>query len=123
MIKLKLKKALSYNGVVSATKEKPYVTVEDEATANAAVASGYFEIVELNASEERPQGPATGTITKLDTMTVAQLKEYAKTNDIDLEGATKKEEILERIEAAQAGPTDDDPATQFTGSEGNGGSE
>lgn len=124
MIKLKLKKALSYTGIVSATKEKPYVTVEDEATANAAVASGFFEVVELNAAEEPPKGTLTGTITKLDAMTVPQLKEYAKTNNIDLEGASKKEEILERIEAAQAGPSDDDPAGQFTGgSEGDGGSE
>ncbi|WP_195985372.1 SAP domain-containing protein [Clostridium sp. D33t1_170424_F3] len=125
MIKLKLKKARSYTGVVSATKEKPYVTVKDEATANAAVASGFFEVVELNAAEEQPELNTTGTITKLGTMTVAQLKEYAKTNDIDLDGASKKEEILERIEAAQAGANDDDPASQFTGgsNEGDGGSE
>lgn len=116
MIKLKLKKALSYTGIVSATKEKPYVTVEDEATANAAVASGFFEIVELNAAEEKPTGPATGAITKLDAMSIKQLKEYAKANDIDITGASKKEEILGRIEVAQAKPDgEDDPSGQFVG--------
>lgn len=121
MIKLKLKKARSYTGIVSATKEKPYVTVEDEATANAAAASGFFEIVEVSAAEEQPTGPATGTITKLDAMTIAQLKEYAKTNDIDITGISKKEEILGRIEAAQTKPygkdgeDDNDLSDQFVG--------
>lgn len=121
MIKLKLKKARSYTGIVSATKEKPYVTVEDEATANAAVASGFFEIVEVSAAEEKPTGPATGAITKLDAMSIKQLKEYAKANDIDITGASKKEEILGRIEAAQAKPDgkdgedENDPSGQFIG--------
>nr|DAL85267.1 MAG TPA: endoplasmic reticulum chaperone [Caudoviricetes sp.] len=126
MYKLKLKKALSYTGIVSATKEKPYVTVEDEATVNAAVASGFFEIVEVTETE-KPKKTVTGTVGKLDVMTVPQLKEYAKTNNIDLTGASKKEEILERIEAAQAAQTpppagdgEDDPADQFTGNDGDG---
>ena len=33
----------------------------------------------------------------LDKMTVAELKEYAETNGIDLEGLTKKAEILEKL--------------------------
>ena len=45
MYHLKLIKALSYTGAVTATAKKPNVFVEDEATANAAVASGYFELV------------------------------------------------------------------------------
>ena len=39
---LKLVKALSYYGLVEATREHPDVYVEDEATAKAALASGYF---------------------------------------------------------------------------------
>lgn len=35
-------------------------------------------------------------------MTVAQLKEHAEKNGIDLEGATVKADIIERIEAAQS---------------------
>lgn len=46
MYHLRLKKALSYNGVVSATRKNPDVYTEDEATAKAAVASGYFDLVE-----------------------------------------------------------------------------
>ncbi len=49
--KLKLKKALSYNGIVSATKLNPYVSAEDKATAEKAVATGYFEIIEEDTDE------------------------------------------------------------------------
>ena len=42
---LKLVKALSYYGLVEATREHPDVYVEDEATAKAALASGYFREV------------------------------------------------------------------------------
>lgn len=99
MIKLKLKKGLSYCGVVSATKEHPYVDVENEAAAKLAVASGYFEVVSSGTNAPNSE-PATGAVTKLDVMTVAQLRDYAKENGIDLAGATKKEEILSVIENA-----------------------
>ena len=42
---LKLVKTLSYYGLVEATREHPDVYVEDEATAKAALASGYFREV------------------------------------------------------------------------------
>ena len=38
-------KGLSYTGAVHATKENPYVDVEDKKTADAVVATGYFELV------------------------------------------------------------------------------
>lgn len=38
----------------------------------------------------------------LDSMTVAELKAYAESEGIDLEGATKKADIIAAIEAAQA---------------------
>lgn len=98
MIKLKLKKGLSYCGVVSATKERPYVDVENEAAAKLAVASGYFEVV--SSGVNAPNSEPAGAVTKLDVMTVAQLRDYAKENGIDLAGATKKEEILSVIENA-----------------------
>lgn len=123
MLHLRLCKALSYSGVVSATKSAPDVFVEDEATALAAVSTGYFKLVEGETVTPPPAAP-TGTITKLDAMTVLELKGYAKANNIDLIGTSKKEEILERIETAQANPADDDPAGQFTGgNEGSGVSE
>ncbi|MCI8629397.1 MAG: hypothetical protein HFE57_07860 [Firmicutes bacterium] len=43
---LKLKKALSYCGIVTATKKQPDVFVEDEETANQILNTGYFELVE-----------------------------------------------------------------------------
>ncbi len=47
MYKLKLKKALSYSGIVAADKKNPFVEVETERVANDAVATGYFDIVEF----------------------------------------------------------------------------
>lgn len=37
----------------------------------------------------------------LDEMTLAELKEYAKAHDIDLDGATKKADVLAAIKAAE----------------------
>lgn len=118
MYHLKLCKALSYSGVVSATKQQPDVFVEDESTARAAVATGFFALVEGDEITPPPKAP-TGTITKFDTMNATQLKKYAKENDIDLGGATKKEDILPIIEAAlkAADEEDDDPANQFVGND------
>ncbi len=54
MYHLRLIKALSYDGAVSATKEHPDTYTEDEAIAQEAVASGYFELVnESEASSEQ----------------------------------------------------------------------
>lgn len=44
MYHLRLIKALSYSGIVEATKQKPDVFVEDKATALSAVATGYFQL-------------------------------------------------------------------------------
>ena len=51
MYHLKLKKALSYTGIVSATKKKPDVFVKQEKIAKAAIATGYFELIEQETSE------------------------------------------------------------------------
>lgn len=54
-----------------------------------------------------------GSLT-LSEMTVKELVAYAGANDIDLDGATKKAEVLAVIEAAERGDTDnesgDDPS-------------
>lgn len=44
MYHLRLIKALSYSGIVEAIKQKPDVFVEDKATADKAVATGYFQL-------------------------------------------------------------------------------
>ena len=75
---LKLVKALSYYGPVKATKEHPDVFVEDEAIAQAAVASGYFRMV---TGEPEPMEPEPErepyTREQLEDMTLEQLKEIA----------------------------------------------
>ena len=44
----------------------------------------------------------------LDKMTVAELKEYAKANEIDLDGAKTKAEILEAIKTAEVADDGED---------------
>lgn len=60
MIKLKLKNALSYSGVVSATVKDPFVEVKDESVAEAAVKTGYFEVAERNQVPDDSAGSASG---------------------------------------------------------------
>lgn len=46
MYHLRLKKALSYTGIVTATKKQPDVFVKQEKIAKAVLATGYFEHIE-----------------------------------------------------------------------------
>lgn len=52
MIKLKLKNALSYSGIVSANERSPFVEVKTKKEADEIVATGYFEIVEEEKKKE-----------------------------------------------------------------------
>lgn len=113
MIHIRLCKGLSYSGIVTATKDKPDIFVEDEATAKAAIASGYFKFIEGDETVLPPEPPA-GTITKLDVMTVKQLTAYAKEHDIDLAGATVREDIVQRILEVEQQAEKDDISGQFT---------
>ncbi|MFB6364253.1 hypothetical protein ACFCP7_09340 [Paenibacillus elgii] len=56
-------------------------------------------IVEEEAMEE----PAAFGPKPLEDMTLAELKEYAEKNQIDLKGLTKKDEILDVIQGASNG--------------------
>ena len=96
---LRLCKALSYTGVVSATKEQPDVYVDDKATADKAVATGYFELIAeegLNLSE-------TGHLDKaqLEKMKLEELKKLAADMGIDDTGFKKKDEYVEAIAAVE----------------------
>jgi len=51
MYHLKLIKALSYHGAVTATREKPDVFTEDVTAAMSAIESGYFELVEATEAD------------------------------------------------------------------------
>lgn len=94
--RLKLTKALSYTGIVSASKGNPYVDVEDKATAEKAVATGYFEI----AAEENPEPENTDKPMRksLEKMNISELETFAVYNNVDIKGITKKADIISKLE-------------------------
>lgn len=99
MYHIRLAKALSYSGIVSATKKNPDVFVEDKATADAAVATGYFVHV-----EERPStAPITGHLDKgqLDGMKLADLKKLAEDMGINTKGLKSKADFVAAIAAEE----------------------
>lgn len=53
-------------------------------------------------AQEATETPVATTTSILDGMTVAQLKEYAANNNIDITGLTLKADIRAAIEAAEA---------------------
>ena len=98
MYHLRLYKGRSYCGVVSATKEKPDVFVEDKATAYAAVASGYFHLV-ADDKGGADSGPAiTGHLDReqLEDMKADDLNRLAKDMGIETKGL-KKGQIIDAI--------------------------
>lgn len=101
MYKVKLIKGLSYTGAVHATKENPYVDVESKEAADAAVATGYFELVEETADDKTDGGNEQSGATDYSKMTVPQLEAYAAEKGIDLEGASRKADIIAKITAAE----------------------
>ncbi len=103
---LKLTKALSYCGVVTATREKPDVYTDDGDVADKAVATGYFELVGSEVSETPPEGSLQEDeidATKLGSMSLAELKDLAKQLGADLTGRKSKEDIIEAICVANGG--------------------
>lgn len=92
---LKLAKGLSYCGVVKATKKNPDVFVEDKATADAAVVTGYFKLIEGEEAPEPPKDPEPGKT--LDEMTVTELETYAAYHNVSLKGVRGKENIIAKL--------------------------
>lgn len=92
---LKLAKGLSYCGVVKATKKNPDVFVEDKATADAAVATGYFKLIEGEEAPEPPKDQEPGKT--LDEMTVTELETYAAYHNVSLKGVRGKENIIAKL--------------------------
>lgn len=105
MYHLKLIKALSYYGVVKATKKNSDVYTEDKATADAAVASGYFKLVDEaqeppEGGEEKEPGEGGGNKEpgkKLEEMTVPELETFAAYKNISLKGISKKADIIAKL--------------------------
>lgn len=105
MYHLKLTKALSYSGIVEATKQKPDVFVEDKAIADKAVATGYFTLVDEDGKESAKK-PAEGTGNEktgensskaLEEMTMAELETYAAYHDVSLKGIRSKAAAVAKI--------------------------
>ena len=105
---------MSYSGAVHATKKKPYVSTDDRAARDAALASGCFAEVGRGKREEAAvtSGPVPGTAgieeeqapahaTELSKMTTDELKAYAAINGIDIGSAKKKESILGDVMKAE----------------------
>ena len=96
MYHLRLTKGLSYCGLVNATRKQPDVFVADKATADAAVASGYFRLI----SEE--SAGVNQTLTshldrgQLEEMKADDLKRLAEDMGIEIKGP-KKAQIIDAI--------------------------
>lgn len=97
MYHLRLKKGMSYTGVVHATKKNPDVYVEDKQTADAAVASGYFTLLNMTV----PSGATAveGYLEKeqLESMTVEELKRFASTYGVDVSACRVKADYVKVI--------------------------
>lgn len=115
MYHLKLMKALSFTGIVTATKKNPDVFVEDKATADAAVATGYFKLV--GAVEKAPgeaEDTTAATVGHLDEAELTEmkfddLKRLAADMGVDTKGLKSKADYAKAIAAVEVTPgTEDD---------------
>lgn len=106
MYHLRLIKALSYTGLVSATQKNPDTFTEDKAIADDAVASGYFTLVEDGAEDEQGQQEAKYHLDKaqLDEMKFDDLKKLAADMGIDITGIKKKADLVDAIAAVEVEP-------------------
>lgn len=107
MYHMKLVKGLSYyGGGIKATKKNPDVYVEDEASTNAALASGYFKLVSVSEEQEVPP-PAEGEPAQdgtpgktLEKMTVSELETFATYKGVSLKGVRGKDNIIAALKEA-----------------------
>lgn len=116
---LRLKNAMSYTGVVNATREEPDVFTADEAIKAAALRSGYFDLVDVLAEQDTaapadadtipltPAGeqaddgstPATLDRSYLESLSFAELKRLANDMDVPVTKTTKKAELIDTLAA------------------------
>ncbi|MDE7245000.1 MAG: hypothetical protein K2O18_13645 [Oscillospiraceae bacterium] len=116
MYHLKLCRGRSYcnaAGTVKATRQQPNVYTADKATADAAVASGFFKLVEeqkvpdfLPDWEQKtatlpPAGEVLGHLDReqLEDMTVVELRALAADMGVDIKGCKDKASIIAAIAA------------------------
>jgi len=109
-MRLKLIKGKSYTGIIKATKEHPIVEVDDEATAMAAVDSGYFEALDVAALTQEEIPEATTEIEAeeplqyggkyLVDMNKSELETFAAYRDVDIKGCKSKADIIKALKKA-----------------------
>lgn len=115
MYHLKLCKGLSYygmDGVLKATRQQPDVHTEDKATADAAVASGFFKLVEAREIPDFPPiGETTGHLDpeQFESMTIPDLKKLAEKMGVDIKGCKDKAAIIAALAAVEVIPPSFDP--------------
>lgn len=121
MYHLRLIKSLSYTGVVEATSKNPDVFTEDKATADAAVATGYFKLMEDNgAAASTPEQTAHLSKAQLEEMKFDDLKSLAADMGVDTTGFKKKADYVEAIAAVEVipGPETDEDGNEVDYGEG-----
>lgn len=104
MYHLKLCKGLSYHsmdGKIKATRQQPDAYTEDKATADAAVASGFFKLVGEVETPLLPSGEVLGHLDpeQLESMTIPELKKLAEDMGVDIKGLKAKADIIAAIVA------------------------
>ena len=109
---IKLKKAMSYTGIVNATREEPNVYTRDKDIATAAVRSGYFDLIDVEedeakadsalltaAGEEAEEGSIPAHFDKgyLDSLSITDLKKLAGDLGVDVTKGMKKDDLVAAI--------------------------
>lgn len=126
---IKLKKAMSYTGIVNATREEPNVYTNDKDIATAAVRSGYFDLIEVEedeakddsvpliaAGEEAEDSSIPSHFDKdyLDSLSITDLKKLAGDLGVAVTKGMKKDDLVAAITAETVTvPAADDAQPDF----------
>lgn len=126
---IKLKKAMSYTGIVNATREEPNIYTRDKDIATAAVRSGYFDLIDVEedeakadsalltaAGEEAEEGSIPAHFDKgyLDSLSITDLKKLAGDLGVDVTKGMKKDDLVAAITAETVTvPAADDAQPDF----------
>ena len=89
---LRLVKALSYTGIVKASKQNPDVFTDDKSVADKVLESGYFSFIESDT--EQTSGLDRS---QLESMKLDDLKHLAADMEIDVSGLKTKSDYVEAI--------------------------
>lgn len=102
MYHLKLTKAMSYRGFVTATKKKPDVYIEEEEVYKKVLATGYFEVVSDqsdtgSSSDKNEETPLAYGGKTLDEMNTSEIETFAAYKNVILKGIKKREAMIEKL--------------------------